>query len=102
MEKSEHEVKYDELLASMPNEELAQELLRLTIEHDVSLEGINNLAAFFGRVAMENRGQTQVPGQLSLSLGGRRGAAGVDDDSGLVDEVIDRERQGSGNFIVDL
>lgn len=102
MEKSEHEVKYDELLASMPNEELAQELLRLTIEHDVSLEGINNLAAFFGRVAMENRGQTQLPGQLSLSLGGRRGAAGVDDDSGLVDEVIDRERQGSGNFIVDL
>ena len=70
MEKSEHEVKYDELLASMPNEELAQELLRLTIEHDVSLEGINNLAAFFGRVAMENRGQTQLPGQLSLSFNG--------------------------------
>ncbi len=102
MGKSEHEIEYERLLASMPNEALAQELLRLTVEHDVSLEGINNLAAFFGRVAMENRGQTQVPGQLSLSLGGRRGAAGVDDDSGLVDEVIDRERQGSGNFIVDL
>ena len=102
MKPSEHETRYSELVASMPTEELARELVAITIEHDASLEAVNHFAEFFGRVAVEQCKQTQVPGQLSLSLGGRRGAAGVDDDSGLVDEVIDRERQGSGNFIVDL
>lgn len=51
--RSEHEVRYSELLDSMPTMELASELVRLTIEHDASLEAVNHFAEFFGRVAVE-------------------------------------------------
>lgn len=94
--RSEHEVRYSELLDSMPTMELASELVRLTIEHDASLEAVNHFAEFFGRVAVEECKQTQVPGQLSLSLGGRRGAAGVDDRNGEVVDAIRRERESYG------
>lgn len=53
MNPSEHELRYNETLSSMPTEELAQELVRLTIEHDVSLEGMNHIAEFFDRVQAE-------------------------------------------------
>ena len=53
MELSEHEIRYAELIDSMPTEELAQELVRLTIEHDVSFEAMNTLAEFFKRAEAE-------------------------------------------------
>ncbi len=53
MKPSEHESRYNETLSSMPTEELAQELVRLTIEHDVSLEGMNHIAEFFKRAEAE-------------------------------------------------
>ena len=53
MKPSEHELRYTETLSSMPTEELAQELVRLTIEHDVSFEAMNTLAEFFKRAEAE-------------------------------------------------
>jgi hypothetical protein len=53
MKPSEHETRYSELVASMPTEELARELVAITIEHDASLEAVNHFAEFFGRVAVE-------------------------------------------------
>ena len=53
MKPSEHETRYSELVASMPTEELARELVAITIEHDASLESVNHFAEFFGRVAVE-------------------------------------------------
>lgn len=53
MKPSEHEIRYSELLASMPTEELARELVRMTIEHDTSFEAINHFAEFFKRAEAE-------------------------------------------------
>lgn len=53
MKPSEHQTRYSELVSSMPTEELARELVAITIEHDASLESVNHFAEFFGRVAVE-------------------------------------------------
>ncbi len=53
MKPSEHQTRYSELVESMPTEELARELVAITIEHDTSLEAVNHFAEFFGRVAVE-------------------------------------------------
>jgi hypothetical protein len=53
MKPSEHEVKFTELLDSMPTPELSKELVRLVIQHDISLEGANHMAEFFNRVEAE-------------------------------------------------
>ncbi len=55
MKPSTHETNFTELLTSLPTDELGQELVRLTIQHDVSLEAVNNLAAFFARIETERR-----------------------------------------------
>ncbi len=41
MEPSEHEIRYAELIDSMPTEELGRELVNLTIIHDTSFEAMN-------------------------------------------------------------
>lgn len=53
MKPSEHETRYSELVESMPTEELARELVAITIEHDTSLEAVNHFAEFFNRVEAE-------------------------------------------------
>lgn len=107
MKPSQHEIRYAETLASMPTEELAQELVRLTIQHDVSLEGINNLAEFFSRVDAERCvgevatasadvtrepiGAYTRPGeQFWTDRAGR--TPGYDDRTGQVDSAIKNEQ----------
>ena len=53
MRPSEHEIRYAELIDSMPTEELGRELVNLTIIHDTSFEAMNTLAEFFKRAEAE-------------------------------------------------